>query len=102
MHEGRRLRTEQHAVHPNLRRGIGTADRHLPTGDPVDFGLHPERWIAGEGDMRVTARSDANRTRAERKLLIVELEDGHGRGEARSDFGADDAVGLSTRAPGTR
>ena len=55
------------------RRGGSSAWRPL-----IDQRLHAERRIAGDGDVRLRTRADAGRARLKRKLLIVELQDGHG------------------------
>ena len=76
VHERRGFRPEQDAVHADVRRLVGAPDGRR--GSSLDDGLHRNGGVARHRDVGAGSGPDSGGTRVERKLLVVELKDGHG------------------------
>jgi len=86
-------------ISPELADSIGVANGDRVIARPLDHGLHAEARVGGQHDIGLGTRADPCRRRRQRKLFVVELENGHGGRSAVLNCGALDAD--APNAPGT-
>jgi hypothetical protein len=78
VHQRRRLRAEQHAIHPHLGLRRGAADGQRVIAGTLDHRLHTQRGIRRKHHVGVGSCTDPIRVCRQRILYVLELENGHG------------------------